>query len=99
MKIYRFYWDAGKMGSLTGMFVVNARGEEKLRQLVGRQVYFGEALGKHSEIYGKLEASDLREVPASEADVAVVVRIFELDLSNGWASLSGYCPLNYRGEE
>ena len=54
-KLFRFYWDCGRMGELHGLFVED---DAVVRQYIGHDVYFGEVLGKHSEICGKLEEKD-----------------------------------------
>ena len=53
--LVKFYWDCGRAGSLDGVFVCE---KEELESLPGRSVYFGEVLGKHSEIYGELDEGD-----------------------------------------
>ena len=58
-KVYRFHWDCGRNGDLTGVFVAD---EEEIQASIGRHVYFGEVLGKHSEIYGDLGADDFQEL-------------------------------------
>lgn len=83
--IYKLNFDCGRMGSLNGVFVaekqyVNILVESKM------EVYFGEVLGKHSEIYGPIEAGDIKMV--SDSDEAIKV-VEELDLS------SGYNPFHY----
>ena len=55
-KLYKFFWDAGRQGVVEGAFVAE---EDEVEAAIGRDVYFGEILGKHSEIYGTLEDKDL----------------------------------------
>lgn len=43
------------MGSLEGVFAAE---EQKILDLMGKEIYFGEVLGKHSEIHGELEEED-----------------------------------------
>ncbi len=54
-KLYKFCWNY-KNGKLEGMFIST---EEAVNNLIGKHIYFGEVLGKHSEIYGILEESDV----------------------------------------
>ena len=54
--LYKFHWDCGRMGQLDGVFVAN---HKDVVDLTGRNVYFGEVLGKHSEIYGKIEEGEV----------------------------------------
>lgn len=46
-KLYRFTLDCGRMGSLEGTFVATDR---EVKAAIGKRAYFGEVLGKHSEI-------------------------------------------------
>lgn len=59
--IYKFHFDCGRQGILTGLFIEDS---ERLQKLVdsGEEVYFGEVLGKHSEIYGPITSDDYTEV-------------------------------------
>ncbi|KAA6348063.1 hypothetical protein EZS27_004515 [termite gut metagenome] len=59
--VYKMSVDAGRNGTLYGLFVaekafVNYMIENKV------EVYFGEVLGKHSEIQGSLGPSDIKMV-------------------------------------
>lgn len=56
LKLYRFWWDCGRQGHVEGVF---AEDSETVENLIGREVYFGEILGKHSDINGPLESGDL----------------------------------------
>ena len=53
--LVEFYWDCGRSGELTGLFVTT---KEKLENLYGQDAYFGEVLGKHSEISGTVTEDD-----------------------------------------
>lgn len=44
------------MGEVRSTFIAD---EDYLKSCIGKEVYFGEILGKHSEIYGVLEEKDL----------------------------------------
>ena len=54
--LYEFRWDCSRMGRLLGLFVAE---EKEVEDAIGKQVYFGEVLGKHSEIEGELEKDDV----------------------------------------
>jgi hypothetical protein len=56
LKLYRFHWDCGRMGDVTGVFVED---DATVAKAIGKEVYFGEILGKHSEIVGPLNETDL----------------------------------------
>lgn len=84
--IYRFTFDCGRMGTLMGLFVADAR---VINEAIGRKVYFGEVLGKHSEIFGEL-TSDQFEVHSSDPNF--MEKFERLGCS------SGYNPLDYLSE-
>lgn len=84
MKLYQFYWDCGRMGSLDGLF---AAAPEEVAEAVGHELYFGEVLGKHSEIYGTLEASEITELAVPEEVVEILVKAV------GYNTISGFNPV------
>lgn len=71
------------MGELKGLFIAE---KEQLKWLVDSQleVYYGEVLGKHSEIYGPLEEVDYSLV---SDDISVIKVIQEHDLETGFNPL------------
>lgn len=89
-KLYNFYWDCGRQGSLEGLFIAD---EDKIKDSIGKEVYFGEVLGKHSEVSGTLDEIDLTEIDIPES----VVLILEEKVGK---NISGYNPLDYiEGED
>ena len=77
-KIYKFAADFGRMGDLEGVFVST---DEDLEFLYGEEIYFGEVLGKHSEVILTLEPEHITEV----TDDAKFIELFEqYDLANGF---------------
>lgn len=85
--LYRFYWDCGRQGSLEGVFVEDS---ENIKNVIGKEVYFGEVLGKHSEVYGTLEAKDFTLL--TEDKIAV-------DIVGQYGLGSGYNPFEYLSDE
>ena len=71
------------MGSVRGLFVAD---EEEVQNALGKEVYFGEILGKHSEIYGTLTEDDLTVITKDPNEVKFVEEKIE-----NW----GYNPLEY----
>lgn len=68
------------MGDLNGVFVAK---KEDVKNLIESkiEIYFGEVLGKHSEIYGAIEESDL----TMTSDNPETVSMFEANkLSSGF---------------
>lgn len=49
--VYSFYVDC-YYGSLDGVFVADS---EAIKKVAGKEVYFGEVLGKHSEVVETME--------------------------------------------
>jgi len=84
-KLYVFYWDCGRSGSVEGIFIAE---EKDVKNAIGKNVYFGEILGKHSEVYGILEEKDFKKIKVSD------ITIKELEEVIG-DTISGYNPLAY----
>lgn len=82
-KLYRFHWDCGRMGDVTGIFVED---EAVIEKAIGREVSFGEILGKHSDVNGTLDVKDITMICEDQP----FIRTFE-DLR----CQSGYNPINY----
>lgn len=83
--LWRFYWDFGRSGSLYGLFVAT---ETEVEEMIGKEVYFGEVLGKHSEVYGTLESGDFSKLDISPEAVEEVSKV----LGKTW---SGFNPKEY----
>lgn len=84
--IARFYWDCGRSGEVDGLFVTT---KEALEAAYGRDVYFGEILGKHSEVSGTLDPSDITILTEDQDFIAKFIEIIGDD------NVSGYNPLDY----
>lgn len=83
--IYKLNFDCGRQGSLTGTFVAEKKWVDVLvkHQI---EVYWGEVLGKHSEVYGPITDPEITMV----SDDPATVKTFEdNELS------SGYNPFEY----
>ena len=46
-KLYKFHVDYGRQGDLEGLFIAE---EKDVKQIIGKNIYFGEVLGKHSDV-------------------------------------------------
>ena len=88
--IVDFGWDCGRMGSVSSTFVCN---EDDLNNAIGSDIYFGEILGKHSEVYGTLNQEDVKIV---SDDQDFIIK-FEKVIGENWSS--GYNPLHYINDE
>ena len=86
--LYRFYWDCGRNGDLEGIFWSTP---EDVSNLVGKRLYFGEVLGKHSEIYGDFQIEDV-EILTDDQDF--IDKAIEYGLVP-----TGFNPFGYISEE
>ena len=84
--IYEFYWDCGRMGDVEGVFIEDT---ETVNKLIGKTIYFGEILGKHSEIYGTLDEGDLTIKSDDQEFIEKCIEVF------GEGTISGYNPVDY----
>jgi hypothetical protein len=87
--LWSFYWDCGRQGGVEGLFVAT---DDEVKAVIGKRVYFGEILGKHSDVYGTLEANDMAKMGLDSETVEKVTAL----LGETW---SGYNPLQYLSEE
>lgn len=77
--LYKLHIDCGRQGDLEGLFICDT---QELEQLVKSEyeVYYGEVLGKHSEIIGRLEERDYTLVSTDENVIKVIE---DNELENG----------------
>lgn len=85
-KIFQFNCDCGRSGELDGIFVAD---HEEVENLIGKGIYFGEVLGKHSEIYGVLEEDEIKVI----SDDQEFIEKFEEIMGSG--TISGFNPLDF----
>lgn len=82
--VYRMELDCGRMGELNGTFLAY---EEDIFAASGKCVYFGEVLGKHSDVM--VDDFDQLDIELVSDDPLVVQTFQEYELS------SGYNPFDY----
>ena len=68
--IYKFYRDCDRFGSLEGIFIEDS---DRIEASIGKEMYFYEVLGKHSEITLDLEEVDIVLVTEDEN----IISLFE----------------------
>ena len=85
--IYTYYKDFGRQGELEGLFVAD---HEKLLNLDGKNIYFGEVLGKHSEVIVKFSYDEDIDVRTQDQDF---IKKFQDIMGDNFST--GYNPLNY----
>ena len=88
-KLYKFEWDYGRQGSIDGLFISE---EQEVRSIVGKHIDFGEALGKHSQVYGEIEEDDIIEIKVSQSVIDELGCVFK------GGNIIGYNPLEYTEE-
>jgi hypothetical protein len=84
-KLFKFYWDCGRMGILDGLFIAT---QEQVDDIIGKNVYFGEVLGKHSEIEGIVEKDEIKLISDNFKLVTKLEKIFDSE------TLCGYNPVH-----
>ena len=84
--LVRFFWDAGRSGAVESVFVTT---EEELKKCYGKEVYFGEILGKHSEVYGVFEVNDITVISEDQDFIKKLVEVF-----SSWV-ISGHYPIDH----
>ena len=89
-KLYLFRWDCGRMGFLDGLFIAY---EAEVERLIGKEIYFGEVLGKHSEIYGVLEKEHITAISEDQATIATLKK------HGRHGTICGHNPLDCEDEE
>ena len=86
----QFFLDCGRSGDVEGVFICT---KQQIADAVGKDVYFGEILGKHSEVYGTLDEGDIEILSDDPKVIEVLLGVFP----DG--EISGYNPLSYVQEE
>lgn len=84
--LYEFYWDCGRQGYLGGLFIEDV---EVVRNLVGSKLYFGEVLGKHSEIYGTWDENDVKLISDDQGKIEWLQGLMK------GKTISGFNPVEY----
>lgn len=87
--LYRFNVEFGRHGELDGLFVAE---NSDVRKLIGQEIYFGEILGKHSEIFCSIEKSHLTEKSQDQKFIEKLCEVFEVGESG---TVVGCNPFDY----
>lgn len=88
MYLWKFEFYNGRAGKIDGLFVATY---EEVTRAITRTIYLGEALGKHSDVYGDLKWTDIKRV---DIDPSIVEQMTKV-LGKSWC---GYNPLEYLEE-
>ena len=82
-KLYRYDLDCGRQGDVTGTFVAD---DAVIAAAMGKRAYFGEILGKHSDVRADLEEDQLTVLTEDPKFIALYEEII---------GSSGRNPLDY----
>lgn len=88
--IVEFNLDCGRMGNLSSTFVCD---KEDLESLYDEEVYFGEVLGKHSEVVATLDESNF----TIKSDDQEFINKFSEIMGDYWST--GHNPLWHYEED
>jgi hypothetical protein len=88
--LVEFDWYCGRMGSVQGLFITYP---SVLKSAYGKHVYFGEILGKHSEIEGTIDEKDFTVVSQDQDFINKLADVIKS------TNISGYNPLEYMNED
>lgn len=83
--LYSFYVDCGRQGSLDGLFIAT---QQEVNNAIGKEIYFGEVLGKHSDVQGTLESHEITLVSEDQDKVTWLEGLLG-------SCVSGFNPLEY----
>lgn len=86
-KLYRFTQEFGRMGDLKGIFVAE---ESEINAIIGEAIYYGEVLGKNSEIFSILQKEYLEILSEDQEFIKKFIEIIEN---------FGFNPLDYYDED
>lgn len=86
-KLYRFTQSYGRMGDLKGIFVAE---ESEINAIIGEEIFYGEVLGKNSEIISILQKEDLEILSEDQKFIKKFIEIIEN---------FGFNPLDYYNED
>ena len=89
LKLFKFHWSLGRMGDVYGLFAAT---QAQVGGIMGEEIYFGEILGKHSEVFGNIDPEDLTCIEVPPEAVAQIVA------ATGH-TISGYNPFDYLPQE
>jgi hypothetical protein len=89
-KLYSFYVDYGRCGEISGLFIAL---EQSVKGSIGKFVYLGEVLGKHSDVSFRLKAEMFKDYFSGQPD-AEEKHQKAIDLF-GIGGISGVNPFDY----
>jgi hypothetical protein len=89
-KLFAYEKHCGRMGVIEGLFIAE---HTDVDNAIGKEAYFGEILGKHSDVTVTVDAADLA---VKSKDQKFIQQLEEVV---GSTHVSGYNPLDYIEKE
>ena len=89
-KLYQYNEGFGRMGDLDSVFIAT---DEEMKSIKNKNLYFGEVLGKHSEIIGTVDDNTIKLLSDNGTVVSVLLDVFPE------GHISGICLFDYEVEE
>ena len=83
--VFKYEGDCGRSGYLYGLFIAEKKEVDSLIR-ERKHVYFGEVLGKHSEIEGTIEKGEITLI-TEDQNIVKLVSDLKMEV--------GYNPLDY----
>lgn len=94
--LYSFYANFGRQGDLEGLFICKVA---KINKIIGKDVYFGEVLGKHSDVTLRIDKMHIHLITNDQNYIKKTIEIFmsidQQKSDDGTYTLSGYNPIEY----
>lgn len=90
-KVLIAYEDCTYYGTLSGLIVAD---REDYEEYLGREVHWGEVLGKHSSVTRKLTEQNFTIIADDQDLIKKLIAAFEVDESRRDITLLGYNPIN-----
>jgi len=84
-KLFKFDFYKGRGGKIDGLFIAT---QEEVDSVIGKEVGLGDALGKHSDVYGTVEMSAIENVEINNEAVEFLYEKYG-------STISGYNPIDY----
>ena len=88
MGLYSYYLDCYRMGEVSGLFIAS---DDSIKANLGKNLYFGEILGKHSEITDKFSLENITLLSTEPDKVSWLMSLVGVNVS-------GYNPLDFVDE-
>ena len=84
-KLFQFFVDCGRMGDIDGLFIAC---HSDVNEIMGKRIYFGEILGKHSEVEVVIKPDNVTVISTDQDKIIWLKELLG-------TSVSGYNPLEY----